>query len=162
MTLPDDMTCPSTDHVISKTNIGNEGAMLARPSESLFVKPEDSSRDGAHAQQKHPLQDAETAEHQQNGISEENIGLDSKESERDKSEATTSEEETNAHVCRQRRGVIANRIATMDRHSEKSLSFLKFTPLPPGLARVPPAHVGERSRPPQMQRSTRHSWPSST
>ena len=71
------MTCPSTDHVISQTtffdsltpfcadeslNDGNEGAMLARSTE-------DSSRGGAHDQQhKHPVQDAEASEYQQDGL----------------------------------------------------------------------------------------------
>ena len=43
--------------------------MLARPTESVLVEPEDSSRGGPHDQQhKHPLQDAEASEYQQDGI----------------------------------------------------------------------------------------------
>ena len=37
-------------------NDGNEGAMLARPTKSVLVEPENSSRGGAYSQQhKHPL-----------------------------------------------------------------------------------------------------------
>ena len=76
-----------------------------------------------------------------------NTGLDTKEWEKDKSDATTSE--TNAHVCRKRRQLIANRTATMDRHSEKCLlpgssRSEKLRSLAPGLTRVPPAHFGGR------------------
>ena len=78
--LPDDVICPSTRRVISQNNLsdifspfcadadellneGNEGAMLARPTESVLVEPENSSRGGTYDQQhKHPLQDAETSE----------------------------------------------------------------------------------------------------
>ena len=43
--------------------------MLARPTESVLVEPENSSRVGAYDQQhKNPLQDAETSEYQQDGI----------------------------------------------------------------------------------------------
>ena len=44
-------------------NEGNGGAMHARPTESVLVEPENSSRGGTFDQQhKHPLQDAETSE----------------------------------------------------------------------------------------------------
>ena len=74
-----------------------------------------------------------------------NTGLDTKEWKRDKSNATISEEETNAHVCRKRR-----------RHSDDGQTFRKnpllsgssrsekLRSLPPGLARVPPAHFRGR------------------
>ena len=73
---------------------------LRAPTESVLVERENSSRGGAYNQQhKHPLQDAETSEYQQDGVPGE-YGLDTKE--KDKSDATTSEEETNAHVFRKR------------------------------------------------------------
>ena len=54
--------------VINK-NEGNEGAMLTRPTESVLVESENSSRGGTYdQQQKHPLQDAETSECQQDAI----------------------------------------------------------------------------------------------
>ena len=80
MTLPEDVTRPSTRNVISQTtlltvcslNDGNEGAMLSRSTESILVEPEISSRVssvGSHDQhQKHPHQVAETSECQQNEI----------------------------------------------------------------------------------------------
>ena len=42
-TLPDDMIYPSTRRVISQTTL----QMLARPTESVLVEPENSSRGGA-------------------------------------------------------------------------------------------------------------------
>ena len=41
------------------------------------------------------------------------------------SDATTSEKEASAHVCRKRRRLVANRTAAMDRQLEKALSFLE-------------------------------------
>ena len=60
---------PSPFYADELLNDGIEGAILARPTESVLVEPEDSSRGGGHDQQhKHPLQDAETFEYQQDGV----------------------------------------------------------------------------------------------
>ena len=65
--------------------------MLACPTESVLVEPENLSRGGAYNQQhKHPLQDVETSVYQPDGVLE-NTGMDTKEWEKDKSDATTSE-----------------------------------------------------------------------
>ena len=86
--------------------------MLARPTESVLVESENSSRGGAYDQQhKHPLQEPLNVNKME---SLENTGLDTKEWEKDESDATTSKEETIAHVCRKRRRLFAKRTARMD------------------------------------------------
>ena len=67
------------------------------------------------------------------------------------SDATITEEEASARAFWKRRCFVANRTAAMGRHSEKNLSFLELPSrseelcsLPPGLARVSPAHFGRR------------------
>ena len=51
--------------------------------------------------------------------------LDTNGIEKNESDATTSEDEASAHVCRKKRRLIASRTAAMANHSEKGLSFLK-------------------------------------
>ena len=46
--------------------------------------------------------------------------------ERNESDATTSQDEAGAHVCRKRRRLIASRTVAVARHSEKKLSFLEL------------------------------------
>ena len=124
--------------------------MLARPTESVLVEPENSSRGGAYNQQhKHPLQDAETSVYQQDGVP---------------GEYWTGHERVGEGQirCDDLRGGdqcprVSEETATYRQpHSDDGQTFRKIPllpgssrseklrSLPPGLARVPPAHFGGR------------------
>ena len=120
-------TFPSEEGCDESLNDGDEGATLARSTESVPVEPENSSRGGAYNQQhKHPLQDAETSVYQQDGVPGEYWNGHER-VEEGQIRCDDLRGETNAHLCRKRRRLVANRTATMDRHSEKSSPSWKFT-----------------------------------
>ena len=121
-------------------NDGDEGAMLARPTESVLVEPENSSRGGAHKQQhKHPLQDAETSVYQQDGVPGEYWNGHERVGEGqircDESEETATYRQPHSDD-----GQTFRKIHLLPGSSRSE----KLRSLPPGLARVPPAHFGGR------------------
>ena len=116
----------------------------------VLVEPENSSRGGTYDQQhKHPLQDAETSECQQDGIPEEYWTGHERVGE-GQIQCDVLRGKDQCPRGRKRRRLIAKHTATMDRHSKKiplppgSSCSEKPRSLPPGLARVPPAHFGDR------------------
>ena len=96
--------------------------MLARTTESVLVKLEDSSCGGAHAQHKHPLQDAETSEYQQDGIPAENWTGHERVGE---GQIRCDDLRRGDQCPRVSERTATHRTATMDRHTEKSLCFLE-------------------------------------
>ena len=153
---------PSTRHDLSQhasrdsfcagelLNEGNEGVMLARPTESVLVEPETSSRDGAAINSTNISFRTLKPLNVNKMESLENTGLDTKECEKDKIR------------CDNLRGKdqcprVSEETATRRQaHSDDGKTFQKIhlTPgssrseklrsLPPSLAKVPPAHFGDR------------------
>ena len=124
--------------------------MPARPTESVVVEPENSSRGGAHNQQhKHTLQDAETSVYQQDRVSAEYWNGHERVGEgqirwdnlRGGDQCPRVSEETATY--RQPHsddGQTFRKIPLLPGSSRSE----KLRSLPPGLARVPPAHFGGR------------------
>ena len=143
--------------------------MLAHPTESVLVEPEDSSRGGAHDQQhKHPLQDAEASEYQQDGIpgeywtGHERVGegqIRCDDLRGGDPCPRVSEEDGDSSPTAQRRWT--------DIPKNPSPSW-KFTQWQTPLATTRPSKSSsstlwwQKTRSSRMQRSTRRSWPSST
>ena len=136
--------------------------MLARTTESVLVEPDNSSRGGTYDQEhKHPLQDAETSEYQQNGIP---------------GEYWTGHERVGEGQirCDDFRGGdqcprVAEETATYRQpHSDDGQTFRKFTQGKTPFAATRPCKSSsstlwwQKTRSSRMQRPTRHSWPSST
>ena len=84
-----------------------------------------ASAEPAGRDQEAPGQDAETPTASKVECLEEAC-LDMNGIENNESNATTSEDEASALVCRKKRRLIASRTAAMVNHSEKGLSFLKL------------------------------------
>ena len=112
---------------------------LHAPTESVLVEPENPSRGGAcDHQHKHPLQDAETSEYQQDGVLWRTLDWTRKSGRRTNSDGRPMP------TCVGKDGDLsptAQRRWTLPPGSSRSE---KLRSLPSGLARVPPAHLGGR------------------